>query len=141
MSTAVEPVRGAKAILYLGDSLLTILRDDIPTISWPAHWDLPGGGAEPGETGMDAVRREIEEEVGLVFAPGDFVWDRIYRRRDGAGSHFFAAPITNAHLAAIRFGDEGQRWTMMTQDDFCTHADAVPHFQPRVRDFFAAIGA
>ncbi|WP_006915226.1 NUDIX hydrolase [Salinisphaera shabanensis] len=29
-------------------------------------WNLPGGGVEPGEAPWDAVRREVEEEVGLT---------------------------------------------------------------------------
>ena len=54
---------GAKAILYRGAELVTILRDDIPTIPFPDHWDLPGGGIEPGETPLDALLREVAEEL------------------------------------------------------------------------------
>ncbi|EPH46468.1 putative 8-oxo-dGTP diphosphatase [Streptomyces aurantiacus JA 4570] len=41
-------------------------RDDKPEICWPGYWSLPGGGAEPGETPMDTVLREIKEETGVV---------------------------------------------------------------------------
>ena len=34
---------GSKVALLCDDKVLTILRDDKPTIPYPNHWDLPGG--------------------------------------------------------------------------------------------------
>lgn len=34
---------GCKIALLYGDTILTILRDDIPTIPYPNMWDFPGG--------------------------------------------------------------------------------------------------
>ena len=43
-------------------------------------WSIPGGLVELGETLLDAVRREAEEETGLIVAPQAIVEvvDRIY---------------------------------------------------------------
>ncbi|VWX62981.1 NUDIX hydrolase [Burkholderiales bacterium 8X] len=34
------------------------------------HWDIPKGGAEPGESARDAALREVREETGIELAPG-----------------------------------------------------------------------
>jgi len=59
------PFRGAKLVLTCGAAVLVLRRDDIPTIPWPGHRDLPGGGRGPGEAPMQCALRELFEETGL----------------------------------------------------------------------------
>jgi len=42
-----------------------LLRDNKPTIPFPNMWDFPGGVVEAGETPRQAVRREMNEELGI----------------------------------------------------------------------------
>jgi len=57
----------ATAILLDPDGhLLAYLRDDESKgIPFPNHWDLFGGHVEDGETPIVALRREIQEELGI----------------------------------------------------------------------------
>ncbi len=64
--------RVSLAILVNGGKLLLYLRDKKPDISYPDHWALLGGQVEAGESPLEAIEREIEEEIGcrassLVF--------------------------------------------------------------------------
>jgi 8-oxo-dGTP diphosphatase len=51
------------------EEVLLYLRDDKPTIKFPNTWCLPGGYLEEGERPHDCIRREIDEEMGVVLAP------------------------------------------------------------------------
>jgi len=41
---------------------------------FPVVWTLPGGRAEEGEPLTDAIRREFQEETGLVPEVGPLLW-------------------------------------------------------------------
>jgi 8-oxo-dGTP diphosphatase len=56
----------AIAILYQGDRYLLQLRDNIPTIVYPGHWAFFGGHLDPGESPDQAIRRELQEEIGYT---------------------------------------------------------------------------
>ena len=122
---------GAKLVLTCGDRLLACLRDDHDWIPFPAHWDLPGGGAEPAETPLQCALRELHEEFGLRLA-GDRLAGRRFLNDQGSASWLFAGAIHEAEIAAIRFGEEGQEWRMMPVAEFIAHPRAVPHFRTRV---------
>lgn len=124
---------GAKLVLTHDGHLLTCLRDDYDWIPFPAHWDLPGGGADPGESAADCALRELREEFGLTLAPAR-LRGRAFPSLTPPGGEvwLFHAPITRVEIDAIRFGDEGQEWRMMPIAEFIAHPRAVPHFRIRV---------
>ncbi len=59
----VLEIHVAQAILTTPGGILMQLRDNDPYIRWPWHWGLFGGHVDPGEEPLDAVRRELREEL------------------------------------------------------------------------------
>lgn len=123
---------GAKLALYLGNRLAVILRDDRPGLPFPGHWDLPGGGREGDETPLDCALRECREELGIAVPEEAVIWRAPFDEA-GRTKWFFVARLPEDSSADIVFGDEGQRWTLMTEREFLTHPQAVPAFQDRLQ--------
>ncbi len=131
---------GAKLALILGDRVLCYLRDDFAGLPFAGHWDLPGGGREGDETAEECVLRELEEEFGLRLGEERLIWRHVFPswHRAGRRAVFFGGRITADEVAAIRFGDEGQRWEMMATAAFTGHPEAVPYLRDRVAEMLAA---
>lgn len=55
----------AAIILVDGDKYLLQHRDPKPDVFFPSHWSFFGGEAEPRETPIGTIRRELDEELGL----------------------------------------------------------------------------
>lgn len=64
--TPRRQVVGAAIVRGHGDDLrlLAARRTEPPLLA--GFWELPGGKVEPGEELRDALRREVEEELGLA---------------------------------------------------------------------------
>lgn len=128
--------RGAKLIVFVGDQLVTVLRDDKADIPWPAYWDFPGGGREGNESALTCALRETEEEIGLRLSERDVVWARRYQREDHF-TWFFAAQLAPHMASHVVLGDEGQRVKLMTPEQYLKHRRGIPHFQARLADFIS----
>jgi len=127
---------GAKLAVYLGDRLAVILRDDTPDLPFAGFWDLPGGGREGNESPMACALRECYEELGLKVPPASVVWQGAFD--EGSQTKwFFVAKMPAVAAQDVVFGDEGQRWALMTEAEFLAHPSAVPAFQARLRFWIA----
>ena len=67
-----HPLRGedaVAAIITVEDGrYLMQLRDDIPRIFYPGHWGCFGGAVGAGESGVQALQRELAEELEMPAA-------------------------------------------------------------------------
>jgi ADP-ribose pyrophosphatase YjhB (NUDIX family) len=57
-----HPIPGVGAVVVGSRGILLARRDKAPG---KGLWSIPGGGVELGETQMESVKREVEEETGV----------------------------------------------------------------------------
>lgn len=64
------------------------------------NWDFPKGMIEPGESALDAARRELVEETGLTSP--DFRWGEIFYETPSYAkdkiARYYLAASTTAHV-------------------------------------------
>jgi 8-oxo-dGTP diphosphatase len=73
-----SPIVGVGGVIFDGTSVLLAKRGQEPA---KGTWNLPGGAVELGEKIIDALKREIREEIGIEIEVGGLVrvLDRVFR--------------------------------------------------------------
>jgi ADP-ribose pyrophosphatase YjhB (NUDIX family) len=66
----VNPSPTVQAWIDHDGSFLALRRNQDP---FRGRWNMPGGFVEPGESGPEAVAREVEEETGLAIEPVEVI--------------------------------------------------------------------
>ncbi|MFZ1945670.1 MAG: 8-oxo-dGTP diphosphatase MutT [Acidobacteriaceae bacterium] len=84
-------MRAVVAALILRDKQVFICQRKAGT-AMGLQWEFPGGKIEPGETPEQALRRELEEELGIDAKIGPFIAEVQHNYRNGGSIHlqFFA---------------------------------------------------
>jgi 8-oxo-dGTP diphosphatase len=59
-------LRVAAAVLVRDDGKV-LLAQRLPGTPYPGYWEFPGGKLEAGESALDALRRELDEELGIAI--------------------------------------------------------------------------
>ncbi len=64
-------------LLFHKDQVLICQRPALD--AFPGKWEFPGGKTEVGENLQSALRRELQEELGIVAEIGEEIWRTEYQ--------------------------------------------------------------
>ena len=95
----------AAALLLRDTQVLVCQRTRHQTM--PLKWEFPGGKIEPGEQPTDGLRRELEEELGILARIGDEVarLKHVYKNGNAVELRFFLVREYEGELENRIFAD------------------------------------
>ena len=108
------------AQLLVGDAVAAIIllqdgryllqhRDDLPHIWYPNHWGCFGGSVEPGENPVQALQRELREELAIEFYEANFFVQIDFNLAGlGLGQYYrkyYVVCISPEEMAGVRLGE------------------------------------
>lgn len=70
------PVRVVAAVIEQDGKVLIAKRRKGDKLA--GKWEFPGGKIDPGETPEEALKRELQEELGIETEVGDFICSSLY---------------------------------------------------------------
>ena len=112
MKSLPKRISSAALQLETDDGRLLIVK-----AHYKAHWSLPSGIIDPGETPLQAAVREAQEEVGLVIDPQNVSFVRVTNRASSSASTYqfvFKASLSEDMIAGIELqAEEIAEWTLV----------------------------
>ncbi|HEX8894685.1 MAG TPA: (deoxy)nucleoside triphosphate pyrophosphohydrolase [Terriglobales bacterium] len=98
----------AAALILRGDEILCCQRTEYQALA--LKWEFPGGKIEAGETPAQALRRELEEELGIVAHVGREITQVLHTYQNGnsVNLHFYLVEHYDNQLQNRIFRDV--RW-------------------------------
>jgi 8-oxo-dGTP diphosphatase len=105
------------------DKILLLKRAATPKIWMPSKWALVGGGIDKDETPLQAIKREIMEEIGLEI--DKFIKTFTIQRHESSVEHIFACRY-EGEPTDIKLNEENTNYGWYDVDEM-QYLDTVPH--------------
>jgi 8-oxo-dGTP diphosphatase len=129
----LTPRHAVGAIILNSDGhVLLQLRDNIEGIFFPNHWGCFGGAIEPDETNIDALYREIKEELSITIKKEEiepFItisFDPTMPSKEKIGRYFFVVRLSNETIDNIQL-TEGKDFSFFPPDEVMKLTNLAPY--------------
>lgn len=125
-----------------GNILLTLC--DPQKESYPSRWENTGGSALAGETSLQATRRELDEEAGIVANETELILLGTQTTRDSFVDHYLLKKDVPLSATRLQAGEPADvKWVTMQEfegmiEDF-TLAKPIGDQFNGIRELFLAV--
>ncbi len=112
-----RPIVGVGALIFEDNKILLVKRGYSPS---KGKWSIPGGHVEVGEGVLEAAKRELEEETGIVGEPLGVVNvdDAITYDRNGVKYHYVLITVMLKRKGgSLRAGGDAEEARFFSIDD------------------------
>jgi 8-oxo-dGTP diphosphatase len=99
---------------------------------YSSHWGLPGGSVEKNETPIDAIIREIKEEMSLNIKNVTFLKKYPYHN---TYINLFIYNPTELNLNDIILNNEHTKWGLYTYYDILNMKNVIPSTIQFINDY------
>ena len=112
--TKMAIIEVVAAVIYKGDKFMIAQRN--LKKSQGGLWEFPGGKIEPGETGEEALKREIREEFNAEIKVGELITEVVhhYPEKD-VKLYFYRAELLDEHMEVLEH--EAVAWITKEEKD------------------------
>lgn len=119
LNNLLKPMDAAACLISIDkEELVLQLRDESGAIFFPGRWGFFGGAIEGEETPLDAIIREVYEELSIKIPKERFERSGLMTLKLSDFTlerHFFLLDISQDEASQIVLG-EGQRWGAFSLD-------------------------
>jgi 8-oxo-dGTP diphosphatase len=120
------PKVAVRAIITNGEGKILILKRSNTSYGL-GQWNLPGGKVDFGQTAIDAVSREIEEETMLISENTSFLFYMDNLPSDSTDLHFVTLFFKCRCTGSLCINDESSEYRWIEQKDIESFELAFEH--------------
>ena len=114
-----------------GDKFLIVKRST-SEIAYPGKWAFPGGKVEQGDSILDTLKREVQEEVGLdIENHKEYLYDFTFVRPDGHNVVGFCFSV-KAKSEHVIISKDFEDFVWITPEEFAQY-DHIPGMENEVK--------
>ena len=121
------------ALIMTGDGRYVMqLRDDIPQIFYPDHWGCFGGAVNAGEPPLQALHRELREELEFEvgeareFTRFDFDFSALGQGQEKVYRIYYVVPVSDPQFSRFVL-HEGAQFKAFTGAEILTQQRVTPY--------------